>query len=223
MAEAVVLCPLEIERRAIAAAARSVADVRRTGPGEDAMAAAVKALLEDGERPRLVVLAGLAGGLTETEETAPRIGRVVDLARARHWRPTVMPPGDGDPVTIVGLSAPAFSKRQKKQMFEATGAALADCESHAFASACQEAGLRWAVVRGVSDGPEDGLPESAVNWVDERGYTRAARVLGSALIAPALLPTLWKLSRRSRAALRAVSGRVVELLAAQGMRSDRAA
>ncbi|HPO94301.1 MAG TPA: hypothetical protein PL072_12610, partial [Phycisphaerales bacterium] len=101
--EVVVLCPMQIERRAVVEALRGWAGGRaarrglegdllaecwdlgpitviQTGIGKDAVVRALRAAVrvgESGSRPMLVVLAGLCGGLVETEDL-PRIDEVVD-------------------------------------------------------------------------------------------------------------------------------------------------
>lgn len=211
MPSVVVLCPLNVERRAIAKRLRDRAEVRVAGPGAEAITAAVRSL--GGSRPALVILFGLAGGLREGE-VAPRIGRVVDKD-GRSWTPSVISPGLSAPATIVGVDEPVLHPARKKQMAKAYAASLVDTESHAFAAAAHAAGLRWAVVRGVSDGPDTALPAAVSEWVDATGRTRLGRILLAAILNPGVIPAAVALARRARPALRAASDRLIELLNAE--------
>lgn len=224
MPRAVVLCPLEIERRAIARAlsaayrrmppaARSLApDIIRTGPGPVAVSTVVFSLAEREERPTLVVLAGLAGGLAPTSLT-PRIGGVVDLERHR-WIPTVRPDLPGEEVTVVGVDDPVTTRAEKMALRARTKAQLVDCESHAFARACHRVGLAWSVVRAVSDGPDDALPPKAGAWVDAGGQTRPLRVAADLAMDPRLIPVVRRLGKRASAALAALAPSVARVVQA---------
>ncbi|TVQ33858.1 MAG: hypothetical protein EA376_01070 [Phycisphaeraceae bacterium] len=212
----VVLCPLEFERAAIARRLRKSAHapailVRRTGPGAEAIEDALDALAD--EPPELVILAGLAGGLSLTPPS-PRIGEVIDPVGGGRWFPTRLPPGNEETVSIVGLRSPVFTPKAKRMLHEATGAALADCESHAFARVCEELALPWCIVRAVSDGPGDILPEASVDWVDDDGNTLALRALCGMLLNPRHIPTIMRIRKRSRPALEAAAGRIMELAGA---------
>lgn len=208
----VVICPLEVERRAVAKALRGRARVIVSGPGKAAVKASVEMIAKDKDRPSLVVLFGVAGGLRDTEGT-PRIGWVTDKD-ARTWTPACAPPGSGELVGMLGVDEPIVLPGKKRQMGEAYGAALVDMESHAFAPACEGARLRWAIVRGVSDGPDVVLPEGAMGWVDTKGKTRVGRVLAQSLLSPPTLIGAIGLWKRTGPALKAACGRLVELLEA---------
>lgn len=158
----------------------------------------------------MVILFGLAGGLREGER-APRISRVVDKD-ARAWLAPCVPPGESDPVTIVGMDEPVLHRARKRQMGTAYGAAMVDMESHAFAEACTQAGLRWAVIRGVSDGPDVDLPAGVTEWVNEAGKTRVWGVIFAAMLNPSVVPAAVMLARRARPALKAAAARLIELL-----------
>lgn len=213
MSKPIVLCPLDIERRAIVKRVGDRADVRLVGPGPAAMRTALEALVK--QRPAMVLLFGLAGGLRD-DERAPRINRVVDKD-ARAWLPTCVPPGESPAVTIVGMDEPVLHRARKKQMASAYAAAAVDTESHVFAEFASTAGWRWGVIRGISDGPEDHLPAAVTEWVDERGRTRILRVLLGAILNPGVIPAAITLFRRSRPALRAAADRLIETLNAEAL------
>ncbi|MDX2114554.1 MAG: hypothetical protein SFZ24_02890 [Planctomycetota bacterium] len=205
----VILCPLEIERRSIGRLLRERAEIVRTGPGAGAVRRGVEEALRAGAPP-LLVLFGLAGGL-RSGLTAPRIGRVMDKD-ARSWDAPLVAPGSGPAACVIGVDEPVTDRDRKKRMAEAYGADLVDCESHAFAEACAAAGVRWAVVRGVSDGPEVTLPAHAQEWVDAEGRTRVGRVFLACLLSPGVLPAVVQLGLRSKPALREARARLLEVL-----------
>lgn len=212
MAVPVVLCPLQLERRAAVRAVGSRAMVRAVGPGSQGVQRAVQELKSGGVTPPLVVLFGLAGGLRESL-IAPRVGWVSDRG-ARSWRASCLPPGEDEPVGLLGSPEPITDPARKAQLGQAFGTALVDCESHAFAEAAQAAGLTWAVVRGVSDRVDEALPADAADWIDDRGRTRVLALAGKLLVRPNLIPAVLTLGLRSGPALKVAAGRLVELLEA---------
>lgn len=219
MGRPLVLCALEIERAAAARAARGVADVVRFGPGP----AAVRAWGEqfDAERsgrgdqtPALVILFGLAGGLMPTGP-APSIGRVIDR-EGRVWTPPVVAGDPASAVTLLGMDDPVIEPARKHELAARSGAALVDTESHAFAAWADGsggAGVRWAVIRGVSDGPDEPLPREVTGWIDARGRVRVVRPLLDVIRRPRLAPAVLALSERADAALHAAGERLRALLA----------
>ena len=105
---ALILCPLAIEGQAVLRAVRKRerVHVRITGPGEHVLHGLRRALDELGE-PALVILAGVCGGLRETERS-PRVSRVVALSGASWDAPIVGAPDPAhrrtrEPVTALGL------------------------------------------------------------------------------------------------------------------------
>ncbi len=207
-----VLCPLEIERRAASAAAAGRARVVRTGPGASAVARAVEAV--DFRSIRLVVLFGVAGGLEETPG-AVVAAEVIDGATGERWTP---PAGDYGGVVVVGVAAPIGTVEGKRALAARTGAAIVDCESHGFARACSERGVRWMIVRGVSDGPGDTLPACAAAWVRDDGRTDARRVAADLLRRPALIMPVARLGRATRAAIAAAGDRLDRIIEEESRR-----
>lgn len=215
MARVLVLCPLEIEARAARRAVGSRAEVRTTGPGERLLRA-TRDVGASGETPRLVILAGVCGGLVECA-AAPRVSRVVDLAGASWDAPYIGPPDPADraerkPVTVLGVHVSIEARQAKRALGRQSGAAIVDCESHLFAQACREHGLPWCIVRGVSDGPDVDLVPGADAWVNDAGETRTGAVLRDCVAKPWLIPKVAALGVRTRRALRAMSRRLVAVL-----------
>jgi len=86
-------------------------------------------------------------------------------------------------------------------------------ESHAFAAACERFGLRYAIVRGVSDTPDETLPAEALGWIRPDGSTRTARAVIDLLRHPKLIPHMVAVMRRCGRVLPKVGQRVRQLVA----------
>lgn len=204
---ALILCPLEIERRAAARVAQGRARVIATGVGSDRMRRCLNRF--DPDSLGVVVLFGVAGGLCATCATPP-IGRVVNVATGESWETRNAPCGGA---TIAGVDTPLLTVDAKRSLRDRTGASLVDTESHVFASICEAHGWDWTIIRGVSDGPDDVLPDHVSQWIDDEGRTRAVRVALDLLRRPALIPQVSRLGRSTRRALLAASIRLDALLA----------
>jgi len=209
MAHPLVICPLAYERSFLKKSLKGRAQIIVSGPGADRVAEAVS--MHADPRPSIVVLCGTAGALRQCE-TAPRIDTVLD-AEAVERRASAVPPGNDEPVSVLGLDSVAGTRERKRQLAGAYGAHLVDMESHAFASTCSQLGLRWAVVRGVSDGPNEALPVGIEHWVDERGRARPLRLIGQCVLEPPTFIAALRLRTRTRGAMRAAVSRLLELLA----------
>lgn len=198
-----VLCPLGFERRAFLRFGKL--PVVTTGPGADAIRRAFAARASWPVRnPRFVVLLGLAGSLDArlapgTDHTCVE---VVADASSTPLRSTLIPHASA---RVVERARVVGTPEEKARLAAATRAQLVDLESHAFATCAQAAGLRWCVVRGVSDGAHETLPAELAGFVDARGETRIARVLAAIARRPALLPELMAIGRASRLAMRNAS------------------
>lgn len=220
------LCPMEIERAAVARALRRGLEpaalrrvrVERTGIGRERLLPRLSALLDasdpaspPGQRPRLILLAGVCGGLTDAGDLPP-IARVID-EHGHAW--TNFAGADAAGLTLIGVDRLVGEASHKADLARRTGAALVDMETHVFARACEHAGQRWGVVRGVSDGPDEPLPEALLGWMTPRGTARPARAAWDILRRPALLAPVHAALRRSRRVLPQVGSRVAELIRAE--------
>jgi len=209
-----VFCPLGFERRAFRRFGKLPAIT--TGPG----AAAIRRAFAERDRwpvrnPRLVILLGLAGALDPriragSAVAATRVvldGSTATSSSLAHRGESLDPSPDdrASPVSVVESNAPAIDAATKARLRAETGADLVDTESRAFATCASSAGLAWAIVRGVSDGADDALPQEVPGFVDDRGETRIGRVLAAVARRPTLLAELASLARSSRAAMRNAS------------------
>ncbi len=215
-AHAVVICPLEFERRALLqAGVGKYCEVHCCGPGASAARQGVQSsAITDGP----IILAGLAGALREdiSKGSAYVATRVIDDA-GHSWLPTGLAqgslPGPSGP-TIISTLHTITTTQDKRALAERSGADLVDLESAAFAEAASAAGRRWAIVRGVSDGLHDTLPEDIDEWVDEQGRARTKAVIAAILRRPALVGEVRRLRADSIEAMNAVAGVIDSMLSA---------
>ena len=165
-----------------------------------------KPVLRRSDQDRL--LFGVAGGLAPCER-APMISAAMDAETGDIFRRA---PAPRDGAVIVGVAAPICSPTAKQSLHQKTGGVMVDMESHVFARVCAARDWPWAIVRGVSDGPDESLPVQCLNWIDSSGRTRAGRVALDLLRCPAMLPDMARLGRSTRIALDAASVRLIALL-----------
>lgn len=221
--QATVLCPMAVERAAVERVLGSMHPnlrpvVIQTGVGKDAIVRAVERLAATApsDRPSIVVLAGCCGALAHVDDV-PAIAGIIDEHR-RSW-------GAGGPlhaplavgfhprgVTLIAVDRIISTPADKHALHEATGAAIVDMEAHAFAAACERHGLRYAIVRGVSDRPDETLPEETLHWIRPDGSTRTLRAIIDLLRRPGHIPHMISFVRRCNRVLPKVGQRVRELL-----------
>lgn len=198
-----VFCPLGFERRAFLRFGKL--PVITTGPGPDAVRRAFAARDSWPVRhPRFVVLLGLAGAL-DTRLAPGTDHAAAEVVGGNASAPLRSGLVAGATARIAQTTAVVTTPTDKLRLAGATRAQLVDMESHAFASCAETAGLRWAIVRGVSDGADETLPAELAGFVDARGETSILRVLGAIVRRPSLVPALMRIGRASRVALRNAS------------------
>ena len=180
--------------------------VLQTGIGKDAILRALAAELES-RRPVLVILAGACGALSHVDEVPP-IARVID-EHGGSWTPAL---ADSTGVSLIAVDRIVSTPADKQELAARTGAAIVDMEAHAFARFCLERGQRWTVVRGVSDTPDQTLPQEVLGWITPGGDTRSGRAAVDMLRKPWLIPHIVGVVRRSNRVLPKVGRRVAELI-----------
>lgn len=97
-------------------------------------------------------------------------------------------------VGIAGVDQPLVTPSQKRALFEATGAAAADMESHVAARVAARHGLPFAVLRVVADPMERPLPPAALAGMRESGAADPAAVLLSLGRDPRQIPQLVRVA-----------------------------
>ncbi len=237
----IVLCPLAVEADAVRSALGGRASVVVTGPGSAVVQAAQRAagetpallvlaglcggLAATSSAPRIGSVLSMSGqrwtapviAPVEPEERAVSAhAQTSPLAPAPRPRRLYDPPEIGQPadgrVTLLGVDRVVHTPRAKRALGERTGAEIVDTEAHYFAAACAGLGLRWAVVRGVSDGPDEALPAGIETWVAPDGRTRMSAVAMACMTRPWVLPALLRLRANTRRALAAMCGRLIALV-----------
>ena len=163
------------------------------GAGAAAAARATR-LLVDGHRPAAVISAGFAGGLDPAlargSVVLPR--RAISIAGEPPHELVAVPSSAGTSaadVAIVSVDRVVTTARAKRQLAEATGAAVVDLETHSIAGVARDRGLPCGSVRVISDDASQDLPPEIATLVEPASGMRR---LGAALAA---------IGRRPRAAL----------------------
>ncbi|MGQ0627555.1 MAG: phosphorylase family protein [Phycisphaerales bacterium] len=210
----VVLCPMAVEYRAVLRAVRRAGLTERegvkvvqTGIGREAICRALRLHVPRGGAG-CAVLAGLCGGLTEGPE-APALACIRDES-GREWTSFLGATAGG--ATLVGVDRIIDTPAAKAELAQVTGASIVDMESHAFAAECTAMGVRFGVVRGVSDTPTETLPAAILGWITPAGETRMARAMLDLLRRPGDIPHIARFALRSRRVLPRVGEGVVGLI-----------
>lgn len=203
---------LEHVRRAVQASRLTGVRCVQTGIGRQAVLQAAARVLDEtvdttDAAPPLLILAGACGGLTAVADVPP-IARIVD-EHGRSWTPANAEPAG---ITLVAVDRIVSTPADKAILAKNTGASIVDMESHAFAEFCQSRGVPWAVVRGVSDTPEETLPHEVLEWIAPDGNTRSLRAARDLLLKPRLVPHIVSVVRRSNRVLPQVGRAVVGLV-----------
>lgn len=216
------IAPMEIERSALAHALQAAGlagsvEVLRSGVGRERIVATLEAAAGRRRRPpRMVILAGCAGALTDVplNHAAP-ITRVVSES-GQSWTPTRTDPHPTGPAaTLLAVDRLIDQPSEKRALHARTGASLVDMESHALAEWCERRGWPWAVARGVSDGPDHRVPGIVLSWLNPDGTSRAGKAAADLAIRPWLWGQITTLVRHT--------GRATALAGAQAARLAQAA
>ena len=204
---ALVVCPLRFERRALERAGLGrLCTLASCGPGADAAGRWASLQTPTGA----VILCGLAGSLDLRFAlgTAHTVSSVLVDDRTR-LTPSMTAP-DGPVVSSPGRTL--TSVEAKREWAARTGSDLVDLESAAFARVAEENRWRWAIVRGVSDGPDTTLPADIDTWVDAIGRTRPVRVARAVLRGRVSPGRLMRLRTDGSAAMSAAAAVIERML-----------
>lgn len=179
---------------------------------EAALETAVEVARSAGESTPLLLSSGIAGGL----DPALAVGAVVV---------------DGDPAVVVwlrrclpdavigrvaGSEAIAATKAAKRDLRALVGAVAVDLESHVARRAAARLGLRFGVVRVVSDAADHELPHAALLGMRDDGGVALIPVLASLARRPGQLPALIMTAARAARAMTALR-RAHDALGAAGI------
>lgn len=90
--------------------------------------------------------------------------------------------------------------------------AVADLESSHYASAAEERGLPWAVLRGVSDEADEALPSFLKGCLGRDGSVVRSRVVRHLFLHPGAVPEVLRLRRRVRCCAEGLADAVERIL-----------
>ncbi len=174
----------------------------------DVLAARLEAAIA-AERPAGLISMGICGGL----DPALRIGALIigtavgDNATDEGWAARLaatLP--HARRASVAGVEIAAFDSADKAALFAATGAAIVDMESHIVARVAAAHGLRFAILRAVSDAAGDSLPMAARVPLTPDGGVRMGRILAAVAANPRQIPALIRLAGNTDRALKALAG-----------------
>jgi adenosylhomocysteine nucleosidase len=154
-------------------------------------------------RPAALIGLGAAGALTPTLSPLD----LVSSMSLRNGSGEVPPPdrilrrlaadAGARPATLVTTAAPVVSAEHRRALAEGAGdVAAVDMESSGWARGAARWGVPFVVVRAISDGASEELPEYLPECVGDDGGIRRSAVLAQALRRPATVPALLRLRRR---------------------------
>ena len=172
---AIVVCPLEFERRLLVrAGVGRLCELACCGPGAERVRRWASGRTPSGA----VFLCGLAGALSDRFVVGTACAVAAVLGEDGQTRPSITESAGA----VVSCPASTLTTPAAKRAWaERSGADLVDLESAAFARIAATNGWDWGIVRGVSDGPDTTLPGDIDTWVDGRGRPRPGRVLRAVL------------------------------------------
>lgn len=191
---------MSVERKAIESCSRGRARIVQTGIGLGPIVEAVHSVATQTD---IFLLVGFAGAIRSSVETTPAVHRVIGEEDQSEWLPSLVLP-DANPATLLTLALPACTIESKADLADRfPEASLIDMEASAFAQTVRAYPDRqWGVVRAVSDGPEETLPDDIADWLDARGNTRIRGVLRSLVTRRTGFGELAHLAKATRTASR---------------------
>lgn len=172
-------------------------------------------MLLDAHRPACVVVAGVAGGVgTDVhvgDLVVPEV--VVDAATGIEHRATAL--GTVRPASRL-ITSDGLLDPQRLERFAASGVVAVDMESATVAKVCEQWECPWMALRGISDHFRDGLVDDAtMGLVGPDGSPDLRAVARYIRRRPTNAFALLRLARGTRAAMKAVTAALVEVIEAE--------
>jgi adenosylhomocysteine nucleosidase len=203
--------------------ARDAEEIRVTHTGVGPASAAVKiAKLLSGERPRVVISSGYAGGLD------PQF-KIADLLLATNFSAVELlalcrTPVGGRAVPVFGrlTSQPSTveSVEEKAALAGETGALAVDMETEAIAAACSSVGVPLLSVRAISDPASQPLPVPFEHWFDlARQRPRPLALIRYLACHPSRIAPFARFVRGLGPARLALTGFLLDLLGSEAFRN----
>ncbi|MCH2152072.1 MAG: hypothetical protein MK089_01885 [Phycisphaerales bacterium] len=201
-AKTVILCPMKVEADALKRAGIRW-PIRITGMGQKATEQAVKEVAASHGPDLMLILAGVAGGLSHEVS----IGEAFEITHVTDPAGTSLTPVDCTSTTpsLCTVDAIVETLEDRLKLHETTGADLVDMESSHFIKACEPREVGWMVFRGVSDDVESAIPPGCEHFIDARGYPRICRILASLALHPWRIPAMVHLARSVNLGMAGVS------------------
>ncbi len=209
----VVVCALEIERRALAGLERHGVEIHVSGIGPDAAAALGERLTQ---RPlRAMIATGFCGALIPRLD----VGTIVVAERVVHENTgdvfaaddVMLAAAEGRRGTLVSAGEVARTPADRAAL---QGLAV-DMESAALARAARDADVPFIAIRAISDRFRDRIPDIA-GMLDHVGRPDRSALIAFALHNPREIPRLIRLGRSAKRASTALTDGVATLLTRLG-------
>lgn len=153
-------------------------------------------------RPQCVFSCGFAGGLNPALAggtvvfSAPEAGAWFEPLRAAGAEPATFHTSDRVAVTI----------EEKRRLRQTTGADALDMESGVIARVCLERGIPSVILRVISDSALEDLPLDFNRMMTGDHRLHYGKLCASLMRSPGKVGALLRLSRRTRAAAKALGG-----------------
>lgn len=209
----VVVCALEIERRALAGLERPGVEIHVSGIGPDAAAALGERLTQ---RPlRAMIATGFCGALIPRLD----VGTIVVAEHVVHENTgdafaaddVMLAAAEGRRGTLVSAGEVARTPADRAAL---QGLAV-DMESAALARAARDADVPFIAIRAISDRFRDRIPDIA-GMLDHVGRPDRSALIAFALHNPREIPRLIRLGRSAKRASTALTDAVATLLTRLG-------
>lgn len=215
----ILVCPLAAERSALRRSPGWPSDwaIDVSGPGD----AGVRRWFERRQPTGPVLFIGTAGGLKVDAAVgiAGLVSEIVDpTGRRLAVAATRVAHGSIPQWRVVTVAAPASTPEAKRRLRDASSAAIVDMESAAIADEATRRGIAWSIIRGISDGPDDSLPDGIERLVDRDGGTRIGAAIACIARRPMLLGPLRRLGARTAAAMTSAAAIAQQLFAEEAPR-----
>lgn len=183
--------------------------------------------LIDAHSPDLVIAGGLAGALSGdvgfghivvADQVAGTDGSSIEVAGARDFAAGAAEKWSGRLhvgrlLTVDHIVRTAEEKRKLHQQF---GALAVDMESLTVARVCLDRGIRFLVVRAISDDAHADLPPEVLSVFGASKFFRLGAALGAAWHRPGAVKDLWQLRDRAHEAAEQLADVIEQYVVALG-------
>lgn len=101
----------------------------------------------------------------------------------------------------LGSDKVILNVEEKSSLFDSTGSAIVDMESHRIAKVCSAYNIPFFVLRAVCDPADQAIPAAAAHAIDDQGKTRPMAVAAGLIRNPGDFGDLMRLKKQTEAAL----------------------